>query len=133
MGPRNLEKTVEICQFWGILDVFSLISQPPYTFFNFWVFYWVCVFCAVILNTKKKSLKGRKNCVFFHFSQRRWNFEISLFINMSYFCVLYPAPLLGQWSKFWPVLFLYGFPYKVNTENFSFLFCLINLLLIKLG
>ena len=150
---------MSILAFLGILDVFSLISRPPYTFFNFCFFYGVCVILNTINVTfstffvpKINHLRGEKNCVFVHFSQQRWTFDIILFINMSYFCVLYPFPSVKDFFffKFQPTLFdtlppcwdndpiltvffLYGFPYKVNTENFRFLFCLINLVLKKLG
>ena len=91
MGSRNLEKTVKILAFKK--NVFSLISQPPYTFFNFCFLLSLCVLCGNLeynSPTFKKKLFSNKNCVFVHFSKRRWTSEIIFVINMSYFCVLHP-------------------------------------------
>ena len=40
-------QNLTIWPFWGILDTFSLISWPPFIFFNFLLFDSVCVICSV--------------------------------------------------------------------------------------
>ena len=150
-GAKKFRKNcwnLSILAFLGILDVFSLISRPPYTFFNFCFFYGVCVILNTINVTfstffvpKINHLRGEKNCVFVHFSQQRWTFDIILFINMSYFCVLYPfpsvkdffffnfnppyltpCPPVGTMIQFWPFFFFMDSLIKLTLKTLDFSF-----------
>ena len=54
VGPRNIQKTFKNQAVQCILKIlgrFSLISRPHYNLFEFFFLGWLCVICAVILNT----------------------------------------------------------------------------------
>ena len=102
-------------------DCFFFISRPPFILFNFFLFCWVCVICAVILNTinidfmtlffrKKIHLRGDLKNMFCHFSTRRWTFEIFFLVKVSYLCVLHSIRVghfkFSTFFEFQPTLML---------------------------
>ena len=78
-GPRNGEKTINIWQF-GLLEDFGRVFLNFSAPFHFFLFCWLCMICAVILNTINLYLTIVK-CWWFspHFSAPLHFFHFSLF------------------------------------------------------
>ena len=107
-----MKKRPKMVKFWP----FFIISRPPFIFFNFFLFCWVCVIRAVILNTinldfmaiffpQKNHLRGEIKLAFCHFRQRRWTFEIFSFSKSVLF--LWHTPKI-IWGKYIFKLFIFS-------------------------